>query len=339
MKRTLNWGILGTSFVSGVMADAIRAERSSALYAVAGRTPKNVRAFAAKYEVEKVSDDYDDLISDPGVDVVYIALPNHIHHRYVVKAAEAGKAILCEKSFSIDMAKAHEALDAVARNKVFLAEGLMYLNHPLANKIVELVRDDRVGELRAIQGRYCAAISDLVNRDSRGVLYNLGCYPASLAHLVLQQACGDRVFADSAISSTARHGEDGNICEAAASIRLANGVVCQLHTAEDYGLHADFTVLGDKGSLQLRSNPWLPDTENVLVLTEYETRPQIIDLRAEGDGFFYQVRRVREALEQGRLELSRPAARPGDSLEIMALLTRWESACEVHLLGAGSLPT
>lgn len=127
MRRTLNWGILGTSFVSGVMADAIRAEGSTAIYAVAGRSRKKVQEFAADHGIKKVADDYEALIADDGVDIVYIALPNHLHHEFVVMAATAGKAILCEKSLSIDMDKTHQALEAVERNKVFFAEGLMYL--------------------------------------------------------------------------------------------------------------------------------------------------------------------------------------------------------------------
>ncbi len=325
MRETLNWGILGTSFISGVMAEAIRAEGSTELYAVAGRSAKSTEEFATNCEIDNVFPDYEALIADPGVDVVYIALPNHLHHEYVIKAAAAGKAILCEKSLSINLEKSRRALAAVEEKRVFFAEGLMYLTHPMARRIVELIRDDSIGELRAISGQYCAAISEFVNPDGRGALYNLGCYPASLAHLVLQQVGGE-AFEDYTITATRRRGGDGNICETAASIQFAGGVVCQLHTAEDYGLHAEFTVLGRRGSLRMKSNPWLPDTSNQLVLTEYEKPGRTFEIAAEGNGFFYQVRQVREALEQGQLTLERPAARPSDSLEIMGLLTRWESA-------------
>lgn len=333
MTKRFNWGILGTSFISGVVADAIREEGTTSPYSVAGRSTENVQEFAGKYDVEKVHEDYEALIADERVDIVYIALPNHVHHEFVVKAADAGKAILCEKSLSIDMGKTQQALEAVERNSVFFAEGLMYLTHPLASKVLEVLASGSLGELRAISGRYCAAISDFVNPGSRGALYNLGCYPASLAHLVLQEICGDQVFDDYAITSTGRRGRDDNICEAAASLQFGDGVVCQLHTAEDYGLHAEFTVFGSKGSLEMRTNPWLPDVKNQLAVTRYEQVPEIIEVPAVGDGFLYEVRQVREALELGRIELSRPAVRPSDSAQIMTLLTRWEQACEKGMGG------
>ncbi len=127
----MKWGILGTSFISGVMAEAIQGDDKSELYAVAGRSEQNLKTFAEQYGIENTFNDYDALIADEQVDIIYIALPNHLHHDFIVKAAEQGKAILCEKSLSVDMEKTELALKAVETHKVFFAEGLMYLHHPL----------------------------------------------------------------------------------------------------------------------------------------------------------------------------------------------------------------
>ncbi|RTR39953.1 Gfo/Idh/MocA family oxidoreductase [Shewanella canadensis] len=331
MNKTLNWGILGTSFISGVMADAIVEEGHTCLHSVAGRSEKTLMEFAEKYDIANIYQDYDALINDDEVDIIYIALPNHLHHDFVIKAANAGKAILCEKSLSIDMKKTDEALAAVANNQVFFAEGLMYLTHPFARKISEIIRLGTIGDIRSINGVYCASIAQFVNPDSKGALYNLGCYPASLMHLVMQQAFGDGIFDNYRIAASGRVGEDGNICESAASIQFANGVICQLHTAEDYGLHADFTILGSKGSLVLVSNPWLAEaTGNQLVITQYEQQGKAISVPADGNGFLYQVRLIREAIEQGSASLQRPAATPEDSRQIMKILTDWEVAAQVR---------
>ncbi|BDY04401.1 Gfo/Idh/MocA family oxidoreductase [Ferrimonas sp. YFM] len=326
MSTPLRWGILGTSFISGVMADAIAAEGQTRIQAVAGRHPERLAQFADQYGIEQRYQDFDALIADPEVDIVYIALPNHLHHDYVVKAAEAGKAILCEKSLSVDMAGTEAALGAVADAGVFFAEGLMYLNHPVIARAVELVREGGLGDLRAIHASYSAAISQFVNPGSKGTLYNLGCYPASLAHLMLQQVGLTNPFDGAQIQALGRRGEDGNICESAASLRLRNGVAMQLHSAEDYGLDWQFTLVGSDASLKMVTNPWLPGANNTLQLTPHEQPAQTIEVAAEGDAFLYQVRAVRQALEAGQRQLSRPAAMVQDSREIMALLTRWEAA-------------
>ncbi|WP_203416155.1 Gfo/Idh/MocA family protein [Pseudovibrio axinellae] len=323
----LNWGFLGTSFISLTMADALQAEGSTRIHSVAGRSEVPLKVFAEKYDVEHTYDNFDELIEDDVVDIIYIALPNHIHHEYVIKAANAGKAILCEKSLSIDMEKTDQALRAVADNEVFFVEGLMYLNHPFTAAIRDVITSGELGEIQSISAQYCADIAQFVNPQSKGALYNLGCYPISLMHLLLQSDFTNHIFDNYEISAMGRRGTDGNICESAASIRLDNGVVCQLHTAEDYGLHASFTVLGSKASLVLNSNPWLPEAEgNTFTVTPYEKVGDVRTVTAEGNAFIYQVRAIREAIEAGKKALERPAPNLEDSRQIMQLLTDWEAA-------------
>jgi len=333
MKKTLNWGILGTSFISGEMANAILKEGKTRLHSVAGRSVATLTEFAKQYNIENTFTDFDALINDQEVDIIYIALPNHLHHDYVIKAANAGKAVLCEKSLSIDMQKTHEALAAVKENNTFFVEGLMYLTHPFTNAIAQAIKDGAIGEIKSITGQYCASIAQFVNPESKGALFNLGCYPASLMHLLIKQQFTSEVSDNYQISASGKRGGDGNICESAATIQYANGITCQLHTAENYGLHSAFTVLGSEGSLVLTSNPWLPDASgNSFAITKYEQKSEVVTVDADGNGFLYQVKLIREALEQGHKTLQRPAAMPEDSEQIMKLLTDWEAATLKTLL-------
>ncbi|MCL1125860.1 Gfo/Idh/MocA family protein [Shewanella surugensis] len=327
MTTKLKWGILGTSFISGVMAQAILEEGHTQLHSVAGRNEDNLRAFANQYHIPNTYQDFDALISDNSVDIIYIALPNHLHHEFIIKAAQAGKAILCEKSLSVDMEKTQAAIEAIKQHNVFFAEGLMYLCHPFATHISQVINEGHIGQIKSISGQYCAAIAEFVNPQSRGALYNLGCYPASLMQLILKQTFGKRIFDDYTVTALGRQGQDGNICESSATIRLNNEVICQLHTAEDYGLHAAFTVLGTKGSIQLKSNPWLPEAkDNQLSISQYEQAEKVIDITADGNAFLYQVKRIREALEAGNNALAHPCATMEDSMQIMQLLTDWEAS-------------
>lgn len=327
MKKTLNWGMLGTSFISAEMADAIIKEGHTRLYSVAGRSVATLNEFANKYDIKNTFTDFDALINDPQVDIIYIALPNHLHHEYVIKAANAGKAVLCEKSLSIDMEKTHAALAAVSENNTFFVEGLMYLTHPFTRAITQTIKEGAIGEIKSISAQYCAAIEQFVNPNSKGALYNLGCYPVSLMHLLIKQQFTSEVSDNYQINAFGKRGSDGNVCESAATIQYSNGITCQLHTAENYGLHAAFTVLGSEGSLVLNSNPWLPDAKgNSFAITKYEQESEVISVEADGNGFLYQVRLIREALEQGHKNLQWPAATPQDSGQIMKLLTDWEAA-------------
>ncbi|MEZ8929283.1 MULTISPECIES: Gfo/Idh/MocA family protein [Vibrio] len=320
----MKWGILGTSFISGVMADAIKGDAQSELYAVAGRTEKTLNEFAAQYQPTRTFNSYDALIEDESVDIIYIALPNHVHHEYVIKAAQKGKAILCEKSLSVDMEKTEQALQAVKEADVFFAEGLMYLNHPLIAKLHQELATGEIGEVRSIQGSYVAAIDQFVNPASKGALYNLGCYPMSLIHSVAQHQFGESVFDDLQISAIGRRGQDGNICESSSMMRFNDHFTAQIHTAEDHGLKHGFTILGSKGCITLDTNPWLPSEDNTFTVEIYETSTREVKVEAQGDGFHYQVRNIRQAVEQGDTQLVAPMATHQDSRVIMKLLTDWE---------------
>ncbi|MCG9596911.1 Gfo/Idh/MocA family oxidoreductase [Vibrio sp. Isolate25] len=322
----MKWGILGTSFISGVMAEAINNDEGSELYAVAGRSQAPLEDFVSNYKPVKTYSSYDEVLSDENVDIVYIALPNHVHHEYVIKAAQKSKAILCEKSLSVDMEKTQQALEVVKQSGVFFAEGLMYLNHPLVSAILEELNQGTIGEIRSIQASYIAAISQFTNPGSKGALYNLGCYPMSLLHLLLQSQFGDQIFDSYSMQALGRFGQDGNICESSVLIHFSDSLTAQIHTAEDHGLKHSFTILGSKGAISLDSNPWLAKQSNQFTVEVYEVSQRQVEIEADGDGFFYQVANIRKAIENGKKSLSRPSATLDDSYQIMKLLTDWEKA-------------
>ncbi|MGY2892306.1 Gfo/Idh/MocA family protein [Deinococcus sp. UYEF24] len=328
----MNWGILGTSFISDVMAQAISKDPGARVCAVAGRNSATLASFQKKFSVPRTYLDYDELIADPEVDAVYIALPNHLHHDSVVRAAAAGKHILCEKSLSLDMEKTDLALEAVRQAGVFFMEGLMYLAHPFTQHIAEVLRSGELGRVRTVSGGYCAAISQFVNPQSGGAIFNLGCYPASLLHLVVQASGGGELAQIQALGEVSA--TDGNICDSAATLRFSGGLLGRLHCAETYGAEvAEFSVVGELGALRLLSNPWLPGASgNRLEVSVYGQPPQLTEVNAKDDAYLYQVKLVRQSIEAGLLEAPWPAPGLQDSRRIMEILTRWETAAQASLV-------
>lgn len=328
----LRWGILGTSFISETVAKAILADPGSSIQAVAGRRQSVIDTFAEEFAVPNKYNSYEELIQDPQVDIVYIGLPNHLHHTYILESVSANKHVLCEKSLSIDLEKSQLIVDAVTDSEVFFIEGLMYLHHPLMTKLVEVLQDNIIGDVRTVSGQYYADIAEFVNPDSKGAIYNLGCYPVSLLHLVLQTSYGSEVFDGLEITGFGSLSEkDGNICEASMQLRLPNGVVGLIHTAETFGMFSEFVVIGEKGSLRFVTNPWLPGELNTLELTSVDGERQQIEVTGDGDAFYYQIKNIRQAIEQGRRYIDRPAARLQDSFEVMSILSKWEASIVDYL--------
>lgn len=323
----IGWGILGTGFISDTVAAAIVKSPGSRIAAVAGRDIGRTEAFRARFEGDRAYADHADLFADPAVDVVYVGLPNHLHHRFVGEAAAAGKAILSEKSLSVDMAKSQALVEAVAASDVFFVEGLMYLAHPLIARFVEILRDRRLGTVKSIHASYAADIWQVVNPEGRGTLYNLGCYPVSLLQLAVQTVAGEGAFRDRSQTGTGKISpHDGNVSEAALAVRFGCGILATVQTAETYGMFPDFTVVGDKGSLRFLDNPWLPEAgASRLLFTGFDGTGEEIVVESDADAFLHQVRMVERSLAAGLGQAKRPSPRPADSIEIMEMLTDWEA--------------
>jgi len=323
----IGWGILGTGFISDTVADAIGKSPGSRLAAVAGRDVARTEEFRARFGGNRAYGDVTELLADPAVDIVYVGLPNHLHHGSVAEAAAAGKAVLSEKSLSIDMERSRALVDAVAANDVFFVEGLMYLAHPLIARFLDVLRDGRLGTVKSIHASYAADIWQVVNPQGRGTLYNLGCYPVSLLQLAVQTVAGEGVFRDRRQTGTGSiSSHDGNVSEAALAVRFGNGILATVQTAETYGMHPDFIVVGDKGSLRFLDNPWLPQAgTSRLLFTGFDGTIEEIRVDSDADAFLHQVRMVERSLAAGSRVADRPSPRPADSIEIMEMLTDWEA--------------
>jgi len=323
----LRWALLGTGFISTAVVEAIEQSDGSRVEIVAGRNPERVAEFQRVYSIPRSCVGYDEAIADPAVDVVYIGTPNHEHHPLAIAAADAGKAILSEKSLTTTMESANALVDSV-RDRVFFVEGLMYLAHPLYRALGRLLASDQIGRVTAVHARYAADIAQLANPAGGGTIYNLGCYPASLLQFVIQTAYGDDAFSQHTMSATGTLTPHGTVGSTTASIRFTNGVLASLSSSDDYGMAYSFSVLTNLGELRIETNPWLPvPGENLITWTPYDGEPERIGIGDEYDAFYHQIGVVERALAAGLTEAPRPSPRLADSLEIMEFLTSWERCC------------
>lgn len=191
MKKKLNWGILGCAQIAtGSVMPAIQDSETGIIKAVASRGIEKSRAVAAEFGVEKAYGSYEELLNDEEIDAVYIPLPNHLHREWVIRAAQAGKHVLCEKPIALNSREAAEMVDACRQAGVHLAEAYMYRHHPRIAELQELIASGVIGELRSIRGTFTYNdAEDYSNVRFKsawggGSLYDIGCYPLTAARLL-----------------------------------------------------------------------------------------------------------------------------------------------------------
>ncbi len=201
MRDKVRWGVLGVASIALRRAiPGMQKGEYSAITAIASRELRKAEDAAQKLGVPKVYGSYEAMLADPEIDAVYNPLPNNLHVPWSIKAAEAGKHVLCEKPLSTTVAEARKLLAARDPTGVKIGEAFMVRTHPRWLRARELVRGGRIGQLRCITGQFSYFNRDASNirniRESGGgALLDMGCYPITLSRFIYGEE-PIRVFGD-----------------------------------------------------------------------------------------------------------------------------------------------
>jgi len=186
----IRWGVLGTALI-GVqkVIPAMQRGKDSQVTAIASRDLRKAQKAARALGIPKSYGSYDELLADPEIDAVYNPLPNHLHVPWSIRAAEAGKHVLCEKPVGLNVDEAKKLREARDRTGVKIGEAFMVRAHPQWLKALDLVRGGRIGDLRSIVGFFSYSNSDPANirnvlEYGGGGLMDIGCYPIFTSRLV-----------------------------------------------------------------------------------------------------------------------------------------------------------
>jgi D-xylose 1-dehydrogenase (NADP+, D-xylono-1,5-lactone-forming) len=150
----VKWGIISTANINRLLIPGAHASEKIELAAVASRDRVKAEAYALRWEIPRAYGSYEELLADPGIDAVYISLPNHLHIEWSVKALEAGKHVLVEKPFSRHTREVIVAFDVAEREGLVLSEAFMWRHNPQAAKVASLIAEGAIGELRLVRSAF-----------------------------------------------------------------------------------------------------------------------------------------------------------------------------------------
>lgn len=191
MKTILRWGVLSTAKIARKQViPAMQKAAYTEVKAIASRSMERARAVADELGIEKAYDSYEDLIADPEIDAVYIPLPNHMHVSWIMKAAEAGKHVLCEKPIALHADEIDDLIALRDRKQVLIGEAFMVLHHPRWKALKQAVGEGEIGSLRHVDGFFSYFNMDPENIRNKpeyggGAAYDIGVYPVVTTRMVL----------------------------------------------------------------------------------------------------------------------------------------------------------
>jgi predicted dehydrogenase len=196
MSKKLRWGVLSTAAIGlKKVLPAMQQGQYTRITAIASRDLAKAREAATALDIPTAYGSYEELLADPDIDAIYNPLPNQLHVPWTIKAAEAGKHVLCEKPLSLTVAEAETLLAVRARTGVKIGEAFMIRSHPQWLRLRELLAEGRIGQLRSITGSFSyfninpANIRNQVDCGG-GALMDIGCYLVHASRFAFGQEPG-----------------------------------------------------------------------------------------------------------------------------------------------------
>jgi predicted dehydrogenase len=293
----VRWGVLGAGSIAGRFSEALAALPEAETLAVGSRSQETADRFAEARGFFRAYPSYEKLAADPDVDVVYVATPHPFHAENVELCLRAGKAVVCEKPFTVNAAQAHRLVRLAREKNLFLMEGMWTRFFPLMGRLRRMLSDGTIGEPRmlAVDFGFRAEL-DPASRlfDPKlggGAMLDVGVYCVSFASMVLGRPARG--------TGLSHLGETGVDEQFAAALEHGDGRISSITAGTRTASPHEATVLGTEGYARIHSPWWRPEAMTV-------SRPghedEVVREPTEENGFRYEAAEVMRCLAAGERE-------------------------------------
>lgn len=298
MSDTIRWGIISTGNIARKFAHGLSFIPDATLVAIASRSQERADQFGTQFGVPNRHGNYEALANDPDVDVVYIGTPHPFHCQDTLLCLEAGKAVLCEKPFTINAHEAERMINMAREKGLFLMEAMWTRFVPCIVKLRELIAEGAIGELQEMSGDF----SFEANFDPKsrlfdpalggGSLLDIGIYPISFASMLF----GPHPVK---MESHADIGPTGVDESFQAKLHYAGGQVATVSSSLRQDTDKALTVVGSAGTLHIPQDFYMAER---MILSREDEADRVFEIPVEGNGYQYQAVEVMRRLRDGETE-------------------------------------
>lgn len=291
----INWAILGGGRMSKVFAETIFKDKNSNLVSIASKTLKNRIYFNKKYNKNfSIFKDYDKILNNPKIDIIYVSLINKLHKEFILKCIKKKKNILVEKPAFLSLNDFVLCKKLLIQRKIFFMEGMMNLFHPQLKHIINIIKNNEIGNVLEINSSFGSKVKSTDERFKRiltdkfggGAIYDLGCYPIVFSIIIAS------IFENEVVKLKNFFGFSSknylNIDETAyAKIIFNNNVISNIGVSVQKKFKKPTVIKGTKGKI-LIFNPWTPD-KNYKIIVYRNSAKKIYNFRCRKSIYEYQL--------------------------------------------------
>ncbi|HNP70306.1 MAG TPA: Gfo/Idh/MocA family oxidoreductase [Kouleothrix sp.] len=249
-EQKVRWGVISTANIGRrAILPAIRRSHNGVLVAVGSRDLAKARAFAHELDIPRAYGSYEEVLNDPEVEAIYIPLPNSLHREWAIRAAEAGKHVLCEKPLGLDAAECFQMEVAARAHDVLLMEAFMYRFHPQTARVRELIAAGTIGKPQLIRASFSFRLTNPANirlnpELGGGSLMDVGCYCVNVARTLFQSEPTEA-------QASAEWSASGVDELMVGSMRFPGGRWAQFDCALTIARREAYQVIGDEGYIDV----------------------------------------------------------------------------------------
>ncbi|HEX5345394.1 MAG TPA: Gfo/Idh/MocA family oxidoreductase [Duganella sp.] len=316
MTQPIRWGILGTGKIAKAFATALRDTPDAKLVAVASRSVDSATTFGQQYGAERFHGSYQALADDPDVDVIYIGTPHPMHHENALMCLNGGKAVLVEKSFTMNRRQAEDIINLARAKKLFVMEAMWTRFMPAVAEAKRIVDSGEIGKPANVSADF--GFTSDAGPEHRlfapelggGALLDLGIYPLSMASFFLGAVTG--VKAQAEMTAT------GVDMQTAFTLSHEGGAVSSCACSLRSRTPTELTISGTKGFLRLHDRFHSTDSFTVTVVDGASRNERTVTLPKSGNGYTHEAQEVGRCIRAGLIES--PVMPHAETLAIMGTL-------------------
>jgi len=338
----VNWGIIGLGAIAVQFAEGFKNISNAKLLSIASKHSDKLNKFKEDFKIDDnyCFNNYENLIGNKNIDIVYIALPTSLHYEWIIKCLDAGKKVLVEKPATMNAKEIKEIKNKYIDKAIFFNEAFMYMYHPQIIKVIETINQGEIGELISMESNYGVNILTKknffgfkkikkLNKKNRifnkelggGVILDIGCYPVSLSSLIASQISS--IDYDKVKVTNIKNYMRPNEVEIDAYMQLVfnNNFKSNVQASFTKKLGTKTSIFGKKGEIVIE-NTWLANPSTIIIKND---KVKTINFNSSSNIFSYEIEALSKCIIENKVKPDFPNLTIDDIIGNMKIIDNWKN--------------
>lgn len=342
--RQVNWGIIGLGAVALQFAKGFNFVNNAKLLGIASKNPYKLNQFKEEFIINSdyCFNEYQSLLENKEIDIVYIALPTSLHREWIIKCLKKKKNLLVEKPAVINSSEIIDIKKYYYNKTNFFSEALMYVYHPQIKKVLEIINSGEIGKLISMESNFGHDIvtkknffgfkkTKKLNSNNRlynkemggGAILDLGCYPVSLSTLIASLVSKIDYEKVEVFDKEKEIGSTGVDLNSYASLRFENGFLSKISASFTKNLGKQTKILGDRAQLIIEDS-WTGLSKRIFIKKD-NLENKIISVDSNENIYSYEIENLSQCILDNKIKADYPGLTIDDTIGNMKIIDKWLS--------------